>query len=577
MTLTEVWIADAPVWLIERARGIAKTSPVTPPRLSSNVKTVGEIMTEAGRLEGFKETEPGKLTGCCLFHEDRHPSAVIWLGDGEDLGTYHCSAGCGSFGAKGLARRLGVPFYKRRVAGGLRGGAPKPTYLLDDVGNAERLVDRFGDRIRYCPQRKIWLLWTGRHWQWDEAEHIYEYARRAVTAIFDEARDCSDDARASQLAKHAARSRSHKSLQHLIAQAATMGSVGIALTDLDPDPWLFNLENGTIDLRTGEQRAHDPTDYITKIAPVRHDRDADAPRWRQCLTEIFDGDEETIAFFQRWVGYAMTGVVRDHVVLIAYGTGRNGKSTVFERLRDVWGDYAVAVPFGAFTESRYRDDTGARPDIMRMRGARMITTSEGAFGTYLDESTIKRLSGGDHIYARGMRENGGEFQVVGKCILQTNHRPLVKGTDVALKSRLRLLPFTVSFEGREDTELPEKLREELPGILNWALQGCRQYLETEGVGVCAAVEATTRDYFTDMDVIQAFLDEWVVVGHEIVFGDLYEAYRHHCQESGTYPLSGQRLGERLTEKGIGKQKRGGRSYRTGIVLAKTVPREESAR
>jgi putative DNA primase/helicase len=264
--------------------------------------------------------------------------------------------------------------------------------------------------------------------------------------------------------------------------------------------------------------------------------------------------------------------MRDHVVIIAFGTGRNGKSTLVETLRHVWGEYAVSTAYAAFTENRYRDDAGARPDIVRLRGARLITTSEGTFGSYLDESTIKRLSGGDTIFARGMRENGDEFTVVGKTILQTNHRPLVRGTDLGIKSRLRFLPFGVSFAGREDKELPEKLKREASGILNWALEGCQQFIAKGGLGTCPDVEATTRDYFSDMDVIQEFLDEWVLAGQEVPLQELYDAYRYHCKVTGTNPLSGQKFGERLSEKGIGRLKRGGRIYRLGIRLRKEVPK-----
>ncbi len=568
MTVVQTEIAEAPAWLLELAREKPRPLSLVPLPVSPRVKTVGEIMAEAGKLEGFTETAPGKLRGCCIFHDDTHPSAAIWIGDEDDLGSYHCSAGCGSFGAKDLAARLGIAFHREGPLGPGRTTGQR-TYRLDEVGNAERLVDRFGDVLRYCPQRRSWLVWDGSRWAWDEAGTVFEYARKTINALFDEARDSGDDAK--KIVTHAVRSRTHRALRDMIAQAATMPAVIVHACELDADPWLFNVANGTLDLRSGTLRAHDPADLITRQSPVVHDPEACAKRWERCLEEIFARDTDAIAFLQRWGGYALTGVIRDHVVLIAHGTGRNGKGTVFERLRDVLGDYAVAVPFAAFTESRYRDDAGARPDIVRMRGARMITTAEGAFGTYLDESTIKRLSGGDTIYARGMRENGDEFQVVGKCILQTNHRPLVKGTDTALKARLRLLPFNVSFAGREDTTLAEALKAELPGILNWLLAGCRAYQVAGGVGSCTAVDATTSDYFTDMDVIQGFLDEWVIAGDEVPFSELYDAYKYHCQEAGIRPLSGQRMGERLTEKGVGKKKRGGRAYRTGIVLARHVP------
>lgn len=444
------------------------------------------------------------------------------------------------------------------------------SYRLDDVGNAERLLDAYEHLVKYCPQWRAWLVWDGTRWRRDDSRMIYEFARRSIDLILDAIRQCDDDKERAKLAKHHTQSRRHRAMEDMLKQAATMQRIVVRAERLNADPWLLNVRNGTVDLRTGERRAHRQRDLITRLAPVEHDPDATAPTWARTLGSIFEGHEETIAFFQRWAGYALTGIIKDHVVLIAYGTGRNGKSTVVEALRHVYGDYATSTAFAAFVES-YRDDAGARPDLVRLRGARLITTTEGTFGKHLDESTIKRLSGGDTIYARGMREDGGEFRVVGKAILLTNHRPLVRGTDVAIKSRLRFLPFRVSFAGREDRELPEQLKGEASGILNWALAGCRAFLEQGGVGSCPDVDDTTRDFFDDMDVIQEFLDVWTEPGTEVLFGELYDAYKYHCHERGMHALSGRNLAERLNEKGIAKRKRGGKVYRIGIRLCQEVP------
>jgi putative DNA primase/helicase len=446
---------------------------------------------------------------------------------------------------------------------------------MDEVGNAERLVDYFGEHLRFCPQWKSWLIWDGMRWQRDLMNFVYEFARRAMDVILDEIKSCVDEKARDQLARHASRSRRHNAIRDVIAQASTMQSIVVRADELDTDPYLFNVRNGTIDLRTGRLREHRREDLITKLSPVEHDPLAAAPLWKKTLGEIFADNAKTIAFLQRWAGYALSELLSDHVVVIAYGSGRNGKSTVIEILHEVMGDYSTVTAFGTFVEARNRDDTGPRPDIVRLRGARLISTTEGTFGSYLDESTIKRLSGGDRIYARGMREAGDEFTVVGKCILQTNHRPLVRGADLAIKSRLRLLPFPVSFAGREDPTLADKLCGELPGILNWLIRGYRVFAETKAVGTCPAVEAATRGFFSDMDLIQEFLDEWVVAdaGGETLFEDLYRAYEEHCRATGTKPLSGRRFGEALTEKGIAADKRGGRAVRGDVRLAKPIGRQ----
>jgi putative DNA primase/helicase len=264
---------------------------------------------------------------------------------------------------------------------------------------------------------------------------------------------------------------------------------------LDSDPYLFNVENGTLDLRTGLQRPHNPADRITKLAPVVYDPTATAATWDQFLARIFTGDRELIRFIQRAVGYSLTGLTTEQVMFLLWGTGQNGKSTFITTLQALFGDYARQTAFDTFLAASKSTPGAARPDIVRLRGARLISALEAPAGARLAETVVKSLTGGDIISARDLYSSGSEFRMEGKLWLAANNKPEIRGTDLAIWRRIRLVPFTVTIpEEEKDPQLADKLRAELPGILNWAVEGLAVW-QREGLGVPVAVERATAEKF----------------------------------------------------------------------------------
>ncbi|MHB8234313.1 MAG: DNA primase family protein [Solirubrobacteraceae bacterium] len=430
------------------------------------------------------------------------------------------------------------------------GAAPFP---LTDLGNAERLVAAHGQDVRYVAGIG-WHVWTGARWESDETGELPRRAKLTARAILHDAANCDDSDERKAIVKWATVSESEPRLRATVALAASEQAVVARANELDAHPMLLNVANGTLDLSTGRLRAFERNDLITLQTAVAFEPDASCPRWERFVAEIFAGDVELIAFMQRLVGYCLTGDTREEVLTVLEGVGCNGKSTLVAALKALLGPYAVTAPFDTFM--RARGDRGPRNDLARLRYARLVTASESGAGRSLDEATVKEITGGDTIAARFLYGEHFEYAPQFKLMLVTNHRPRVDGADEALWRRLRLVPFTESFEGRQDRGLADTLEHELPGILNWALRGCLDW-QRDGLGDAAAAQSATTEYRQDEDVLGAFLDERCTLDGEADRTELRDAYTAYCQEIGETPLAANVLGRQLARRGISKNKRKG--------------------
>lgn len=423
---------------------------------------------------------------------------------------------------------------------------------LNDAGNAERLVSKYGEIIRFV-RGLGWFVWNGRFWELDLTGRIVELAKEVARDIFNEAAQAPNNS--NVVAKHANNSLYAARLKAMIDLATSIPAVNIGVGDMDRDPLLLNVVNGTIDLRTGKLRAHDKADFITMCAPVVYDRKARAPRFRSFLNEITLNSKELTDFLIRVLGYALTGDTSEQCLFFLYGSGANGKTTFLLVLRMLMGtELAVQMPPDTLTHK-----PGGRTttnDLARLRGARAVQSTEVSEGSYLDETLIKQLTGGDRIAARQLYKEFFEFDPEFKLFIAGNHKPIIRGTDDGIWRRIYLIPFMRAFLSNEkDPELKNKLKSELPGILNIVLAGC---LEWQRIGLAPpkSVIAAVQTYKEDMDILGRWITERCDVSPSAshMSSQLYGNYSVWAEQEGLKPMSHVAFGRRLAERGHAKKR-----------------------
>ena len=423
-----------------------------------------------------------------------------------------------------------------------------PSFRLTDLGNAERLIARHGDDLRYCHPWSKWLVWDGKRWAVDASGEVERRASETVTAMYHEA-DPGGGSIDKALATHAIRSEARSRIEAMIALGRSRPSTPVQPEQLDADPWLLNVENGTVDLRSGELREHRREDLITKLVPVEYDPSAEAPIFDGFLTRILPS-QALRGFLQRAFGYAATGVAREEILLVAHGGGDNGKTTLAKAVMEALGGYSMSAAPDLLLAKR-----GAHPtELADLFGARLVAAVESEEGRRLNESLVKQLTGRDPIKARRMREDFWEFEPTHTIFFATNHKPEIRGTDHAIWRRIKLIPFEVKIpEHDKDKELPEKLRTELSGILAWIVRGCLEWQRT-GLGEPDEVAAATGQYREEMDALAGFIEDRCVVRPDAWarFSDLYASYKEWCEESNERPEKKRRFADSLTERGFAR-------------------------
>lgn len=476
----------------------------------------------------------------------------------------HLGAG---FGLEDLQRvetpmELGDVDSSEFVPEGPTSRASNRVHELTDTANADRLIARCGDDLRYVPLWKRWLVWDGTKWAQDVRGGIVLCAKDTARQIHLEAAETDDTRQQESIGGWARTSQSEPRIRAMVKLAAP--EVPIAPNELDSNPLLLCVENGVLDLRTAKLHDARRSDFITRAASVKFDESAQADRWAAFLEKVLP-DKDVRDYVQRAVGYAFTAETREQVLFMLYGTGANGKSTFVETLRALLADYAQAAP-ADFLLNRRSD--GIPNDVARLRGARFVSVVETDIGRHLSEAKVKQLTGGDTVSARFMRGEFFDFKPVAKLFIATNHRPTIHGTDDAIWRRVHMIPFTVSIppESR-DGSLGSTLLEELPGILNWALKGCLAWQKC-GLMPPDAVLAATDQYRAEQDVLGDFIKE--KCERDPTFSEpartLYSAYHDWCRDSGEKALSKKGFGQQLEERGFLGNRTGRERLRRGIRL-----------
>ncbi|MBP5942580.1 DNA primase family protein [Streptomyces acidiscabies] len=444
-----------------------------------------------------------------------------------------------------------------------------PRRSFDDIGNAERLVDHYGSELRYLIDAEQWAVYEGGRWVLKGAKSLlWKRVVQTIKALpnteafeYSTARPVDDKGKEEKSERDmfmgwVSKSRHRGRLAAMRDVAEGEPELFSEMGQFDQHEQLLNVKNGIVDLRDGSLMPHDPELYLMQQSPVRFDPHAECPMWLQFLNSVMP-DKDRQAYLQRVVGYTTTGNTDEQVMFVHHGTGMNGKSVFVDVVMGLMGDYAQAVPR---TTLLAKKEDGIPNDVARMVGKRMLSTTETSAGKKLDDELVKQLTGQDTMSARFLHGEYFDFKPVGKIHLATNYLPKV-GAGHGITRRLHDIGWdvTVPPEARIPKLAETILRKEGPGVLNWALEGCREWRRL-GLEMPEAVRAKTAQHIAESDPISMWLEENteacdpdVNISGEVT-GSLFQNYRLWCQSGSLREMSVMAFSQALEERGFEKAK-----------------------
>lgn len=420
-----------------------------------------------------------------------------------------------------------------------------------DEALARRFTDMYLNSLQYVSGWGHWLHWNGAVWRADKTLLAFDMSRKICRRA---AFECDDPRIASKIA-------SAKTVAAVERLARADRKHAATVDQWDRDPWLLNTPGGVVDLRVGETRPHRPGDYMTKITAVAPG--GNCPLWLSFLCRVSGNDKELVAFLQRVVGYCLTGVIREHALFFIFGNGGNGKSVFLNTLTALMGGYGTIASMDVFTASA-ADRHPA--DLAMFRGARLVTAQETDEGRHWAESRIKTLTGGDPITARFMRQDFFTFHPTFKILIAGNHKPSLRSVDDAMRRRLHLIPFCTKITREErDPSLLEKLRDEWPGILAWAIAGCLAW-QSEGLKAPTSVTQATDSYLEAEDAISQWIADCCQVSrtHSDTSANLFASWTKWAIGAGETAGSQKRFAQLLEAHGFTARRQAG-TGRAGFV------------
>ena len=448
---------------------------------------------------------------------------------------------------------------------------------FNEVGLAQKLIDIYGQDIRFVKGLNAWIVWDGTVWQEDGTKiYIKRLVINMLNKLKEQAAEIEDkDTRKCNI-KFLTSSGTAKKIYSIIDLAQAGQGIMIDTKELNRNHALLNCSNGTVNLRTGKIQKHSREDYITKKLDIAYDSNATCPEWEKFVSELMCGDEELVDFLQKAFGYALTGEVIEQCLFFFYGKGKNGKSTILNVLKNLMAGYAKQAPAGTFTKGSSKNS--ANFELAYLHDARVVISTEIAEGERFDENLIKSLTGGDPFTARSPYKGFFEFEPTLTLFFATNNKPKIFGQDEGIWRRPLLVKFNYSVPAdKVDKNLCKKLNSEQEGILAWLVRGAINWYKN-GLQPPQAVIEATQEYREDEDRLGGFMKDVCDVGEDyhVTSSDLYKAYVKWAEENGEHPMAQRTLTQRICYRGFEKDKISGNRSLIGLRIKMGMQLKQSA-
>lgn len=457
---------------------------------------------------------------------------------------------------------------------------PVDYFTHTDEGNVDRFLAAYSTRFRYDETRDKWYLWKN-HW-WAEVGYsvVHEAASKLVRSLYDKSLSTNHEALAKWL--HTCMSGGH--LREMINRAKNTPPICVRKSGTwNTNPWLLGVQNGVIDLRTGELRNGVKSDYINCHSPITFDPTATTTIFPTSLRQIFCERKDLIDYMLTAFGYALTGLTNERTMFILHGSGSNGKSKLLELLAYILGDgeagYAKSVPANSLKPDNRGNPDAPRNDLAVIADARLVLVNESDLKQGVAESMVKWLTGGDMISARFNHGKPFQYRPRYKIFLSCNHRPVVRGTDAAIWNRLPLIPFDARFEGAsEDIYLIDKWKAEASGILNLLIQYCLKWQQSR-LQRPECITIASKEYRTESNPVAPFLYSCCTYDPEKVknpdFKDgeeptaLWKAYVEYCHQMREKPDDAKKFKTHMETYGFEQIRTNARRFWRGVFLQKS--------
>ncbi|MCH8272262.1 MAG: hypothetical protein IIB41_03300 [Candidatus Marinimicrobia bacterium] len=421
-----------------------------------------------------------------------------------------------------------------------------PTFSESDAGNAEMLAYHYGDKIRYNHSEGKWFIWNGNYWEQDVSKKVYEYAKETAKQRQLDALNITDSTKKILSLKFALKFEDHHKINACLNSAKSHRLLATTANDWNVDPFRLQCKNGVLVLDNEIKFiASSPEMMTSQSIGCEYVPEAGCPTFEKALSEMMNNRQQLFEFVQRAIGYSLSGEISEHCFFIMYGSGANGKTVLQNTIKTLLGDYAKHSQFAAFTQRYNNSQTN---DLARLHSARIVIASEGSDSKKFDEEQLKQITGADNVTARFLYHESFTFTPKFKLWLAVNSLPKVDDVSEGFWRRVRIIPFERLFEGEDrDPNLEEKLKKELPGILNWALRGFQTWKQ-QGLTPPSEVLNATKEYQTESDDVAQFLEDQTLRddNSRIRTNDLYSAFCNwHEREYSGKPMTQNRFSRRV--------------------------------